>query len=46
MSATELPVFLWEDNGARYDEEDMYLGLFRGFYLERVSLSISRYRYS
>ena len=41
MSATELPAFLWEDNGKKYDKEDMCSGLFRGFYLERASLSVS-----
>ena len=46
MSASELPAFLWEDNGTKYDKEDMYLGLFRGFYLERVGLSISCDNYS
>ena len=46
MSATELPAFLWEDNGKTYNEEDMYSGLFRGFYLERVGLSVSCDRYS
>jgi hypothetical protein len=40
MSATELPGFLWEDNGVKYDEEDIYLGLFHGFYLERVDLIV------
>jgi hypothetical protein len=40
MSATELPAFLWEDNGVKYDEEDIYLGLFCGFSLERVDLIV------
>ena len=38
MSATELPAFLWEDNRAKYNDEDIYLGLFYGFYLEGVSV--------
>ena len=46
MSASELPAFLWEDNRTKYNEEDMYLGLFHGFYLERVGLSISCDNYS
>jgi len=41
MSATELPAFLWEDNGAKFNDEDIYLGLFHGFYLEQVSLTVS-----
>ncbi|KAN0085801.1 hypothetical protein V8E55_006935 [Tylopilus felleus] len=40
MSATELPAFLWEDNRAKYNDEDIYLGLFYGFYLERVARHI------
>ena len=46
MSATELPAFLWEDNGSKFNEEDIYLGLFRGFYLEQVGLTDSYGRYS
>jgi hypothetical protein len=40
MSATELPAFLWENNGAKYNEEEIYLGLFRGFYLEWVGVIV------
>ncbi|KAG8221173.1 hypothetical protein J3R82DRAFT_2731 [Butyriboletus roseoflavus] len=40
MSATELPAFLWENNGTRYNEEDIYSGLFHRFYLERVARHI------
>ena len=36
MPATIYPVFLWEENGNSFDEENMYKGLFRGFFLERV----------
>ena len=46
MLASKLPVFLWEDNRTKYDEEDMYLGLFHGSYPKRVGLSISCDNYS
>ena len=41
MSPSELPAFLWEENGKKYSDDDILSGLFRGFYLERVSVPVS-----
>ncbi|KAH0828575.1 hypothetical protein J3R83DRAFT_2845 [Lanmaoa asiatica] len=40
MSATKLPAFLWEDNGTKYNDKNIYSRLFHGFYLERVARHI------
>jgi hypothetical protein len=46
MSATELPVFLWKDNGSKFNKEGIFLGIFHGFYLEWVGLTDSYDHYS
>lgn len=37
MLASELPVFLWEENRKKFNNEDMLSGHFHGYYLEQVS---------
>lgn len=37
MTSTNFPAFLWEDNGRKFDIDNLFEGFFRGFYIERVS---------
>ncbi|KAG1823818.1 uncharacterized protein BJ212DRAFT_1262270 [Suillus subaureus] len=42
MTLIDFPVFLWARNppGSRYDEDVMHEGLFQGYFIECVSLSV------
>jgi hypothetical protein len=36
MASMNFPAFLWEDNGRKFDIDNMFEGFFRGFYIKRV----------
>ncbi|KAF8119243.1 hypothetical protein EV363DRAFT_1245514 [Boletus edulis] len=40
MSANNLPAFLWEENGRKFNEDSLLEGFFCGFYIERVTRHI------
>jgi hypothetical protein len=44
MTAIDFPVFLWAGYppASKYDENAMNEGLFQGYFLERVSICVSR----
>ncbi|KAG1770566.1 hypothetical protein EV702DRAFT_977946, partial [Suillus placidus] len=48
MTSIDFPTFLWAGNppGSRYNEDMMSEGLFQGYFLERVSVSIDYMRIS
>ncbi|KAG8212973.1 hypothetical protein J3R82DRAFT_11354 [Butyriboletus roseoflavus] len=36
MSASNLPAFLWEEIGQNFNDDNMFKGMFQGFFLEHV----------
>ncbi|KAG6375000.1 hypothetical protein JVT61DRAFT_3775 [Boletus reticuloceps] len=40
MTSMNFPGFMWEDNGSNFNENNLFQGFLRGFYIERVTRHI------